>query len=277
MFPTKKGQTMHRSRTIRRLSIAGATVALIAATPVMACNDMPFMGSLCVTAADFCPSPYYAPANGAVIAINSNQALFSLLGARYGGNGSSTFGLPDLRGRVPIGTGQGVGLTNVDLAQQRGLEATVLNSTQLPSHTHTATFGGSGTQASGSVSLPVAVNVPAQNVSVSGHVRIANSTATGQQAVSANAVLAKGAAPATIYAPASTTADTDIGPSQTFSGATTATTVNTSAAGTVALPVSGGSVTVNPTPQPTAGVPTLPPELGLTWCIAVSGIYPSRP
>lgn len=268
---------MHRPRTARRLALA-CTAALFASTPAMACSDMPFIGSLCVTAADFCPSPYYAPANGAVIAINSNQALFSLLGARYGGNGSSTFALPDLRGRTPVGTGQGTGLSNVALAQQRGMEASTLNATQLPSHTHTATFGGSGTQASGSVSLPVTVNIPAQNVSTSGHVRIAHSTATGQQTVTQNAVLAKGGGQASIYAPASsTTPDTDIGPSQTFTGSTTATTVNTTAAGTVTLPVSGGSVTVNPTPQPTAAVPTIPPQLGQTWCIAVSGIYPSRP
>src|SRR5690349_7266038 len=86
----------------------------------------------------------FAPRNwafcsGQLMSIASNTALFSLLGTTYGGNGVTTFALPDLRGRQPVGTGQGPGLTNRILGEISGTETATLLITQLPAHTHTVT------------------------------------------------------------------------------------------------------------------------------------------
>lgn len=75
---------------------------------------------------------------GQLLAINANQALFSLLGTTYGGDGRTTFGLPDLRGRTPLQQGHGPGLSNINLGQRGGIEYAYLTSSQLPPHTHNA-------------------------------------------------------------------------------------------------------------------------------------------
>lgn len=85
----------------------------------------------------------FAPRNwafceGQILPINQNQALFSLLGTIYGGDGRTSFGLPDLRGRVPIGPGTGNGLSSYRQGQRGGVETVTLNTTQIPSHTHLA-------------------------------------------------------------------------------------------------------------------------------------------
>lgn len=91
----------------------------------------------------------FAPRNwsycqGQLLSINANQALFSLLGTTYGGDGRTTFGLPDLRGRTAVGQGHGPGLGNVNLGQRSGVEWTYLTQNQLPSHTHTVVNNLSG-------------------------------------------------------------------------------------------------------------------------------------
>ena len=85
----------------------------------------------------------FAPRNwafcqGQILAIASNTALFSLLGTTYGGNGQTTFALPDLRSRIAVGTGQGPGLSNYILGQVGGTENNTLLMNNLPPHTHTA-------------------------------------------------------------------------------------------------------------------------------------------
>lgn len=276
--------------SLRKSALAISTAALIASPlAAQACGAEPMIGEICTFAFNYCPYGFLA-ADGSIININTNQALFSLLGTYYGGNGTTNFGLPDLRGRVVVGTGTGVSnttpatsLTPVTIGQKSGLENITLNANQIAQHTHPATFTGTSgsAQASGNVTLPVTVNIPGQNVSVSGSVKIASSTANGAQAVSSNAVLAKGGAPATIYAPSTVTADTNIGPTQTFTGTSAATSVSTSASGTVTLPVTGsmaaGTVAVGVNASNQAPVPTIPPRLGLTVCIATQGIYPQRP
>ncbi|PTM08595.1 MAG: phage tail protein [Bacteroidetes bacterium] len=80
--------------------------------------------------------------NGQLLAIASNTALFSVLGTTYGGDGRTTFGLPDLRGRVAIGPGNGPGLPSYSLGQSGGQENVTLNTNEMPSHTHIATASG---------------------------------------------------------------------------------------------------------------------------------------
>lgn len=78
----------------------------------------------------------WAVCNGQLLAISQNEALFSLLGTMYGGDGRTTFGLPDLRGYAPVGQGTGPGLTNRKVGQKGGSETNTLNSNQLAGHTH---------------------------------------------------------------------------------------------------------------------------------------------
>ncbi|GAB3523778.1 hypothetical protein GCM10027442_50570 [Emticicia fontis] len=82
----------------------------------------PFVAEIALFGFNFAPKGW-AMCNGQILPINQNQALFSLLGTTYGGNGQTTFGLPDLRGRVAIGMGQGPGLSNYDLGQIGGVES----------------------------------------------------------------------------------------------------------------------------------------------------------
>ena len=78
----------------------------------------------------------YASCDGQLVAISQNDALFSLLGTTYGGDGMTTFALPDLRGRVPVHAGVGPGLTPRTLGSRGGAETVALNTSQLPSHGH---------------------------------------------------------------------------------------------------------------------------------------------
>jgi microcystin-dependent protein len=73
---------------------------------------------------------------GQLMAINTNSALFSLLGTTYGGNGSTNFNLPDLRGRIPLSAGQGAGLSNYKLGSVGGQETVTLTASNVPGHTH---------------------------------------------------------------------------------------------------------------------------------------------
>lgn len=96
----------------------------------------PYIGEIKAVAYNFAPK-FWSACNGQVMPINSNQALYSLLGLQFGGNGQTNFNLPDLRGRTPVGIGSspilGISYTQ---GQQGGLEAVSLNLTQIPPHTH---------------------------------------------------------------------------------------------------------------------------------------------
>jgi len=87
-------------------------------------------------AGNFAPRNW-AFCNGQILSISQNTALFSLLGTTYGGNGQTTFALPDFRSRSPFGTGQGPGLSNINLGQTGGAENHTVTINQLPIHTHT--------------------------------------------------------------------------------------------------------------------------------------------
>jgi len=95
----------------------------------------PFIGEVKAFAFNFAPKNW-AMCNGQLLSIAQNQALFSILGTTYGGNGTVTFALPDLRGRSPIHWGQGGGLSNISLGQVGGTENVTLTVNQMPAHTH---------------------------------------------------------------------------------------------------------------------------------------------
>jgi microcystin-dependent protein len=78
----------------------------------------------------------FAECNGQILSISQNAALFSLIGTFYGGNGTSTFQLPDLRGRTVLGQGQGPGLTDYFIGESSGTETVTILSSQMPIHSH---------------------------------------------------------------------------------------------------------------------------------------------
>jgi microcystin-dependent protein len=124
----------------------------------------PFLGQIALFGFGFAPRGW-ALCQGQILSIAQNTALFALLGTTYGGNGQTTFGLPDLRGRVANGQGQGPGLSNYVLGEVSGSENMTLTQSQMPVHTHTITLNGLGATANvkdapGNQRTPVG-NVPA--------------------------------------------------------------------------------------------------------------------
>jgi microcystin-dependent protein len=95
----------------------------------------PFIGQIILFAGNFAPRGW-ALCNGQLMSIAQNSALFSILGTTYGGDGHVTFGLPDLRSRVPLHPGQGPNLSSYDLGQNGGVEAVALTIPQMPMHAH---------------------------------------------------------------------------------------------------------------------------------------------
>lgn len=95
----------------------------------------PFIGEIRLFPYNFAPRGW-AFCQGQLLSIAQNTALFSLLGTTYGGNGQTTFGLPDLRGRAALSSGQGPGLQPYTLGEQAGVESVTLNSNQMPGHSH---------------------------------------------------------------------------------------------------------------------------------------------
>lgn len=100
----------------------------------------------------------WAFCNNQTIAIAQNTALFSLLGTTYGGNGQTTFALPDFRGRIPVGAGTGPGLSNYQLGQKGGTESFTISNANFPPHTHplsgSVTMKGNGNPAATDADAP---------------------------------------------------------------------------------------------------------------------------
>jgi microcystin-dependent protein len=120
---------------MRSSVILGLWALLMLAVPVRA--QGPFVGQIDIVPYNFAPNGW-AFCNGQLLSIDQNTALFSLLGTTYGGDGVSSFALPDLRGRIAIGFGQALGLQAYILGATGGEEQVTLNLNQLPVHTHAA-------------------------------------------------------------------------------------------------------------------------------------------
>ena len=176
-------------------------------------SDQPFVGEMFIFGCNFAPLGY-ALCQGQLLSISSNTALFSLLGTTYGGNGVTTFGLPDLRGRAAMHVGQGPGLSPYSLGQVSGTNTVTLTANQMPVHTHAVqSNNGDGT-----------LNSPVNNVF------------------------------------AGPGADRDL---YWYDPALAGTTVNMNVA---AVSAAGSNQPHN----------NMMPYLGLNFCIATTGIYPSR-
>ena len=101
-----------------------------------------YLGQVILVGFNFCPNGFME-ANGQLLSITQNAALFSLLGTTYGGNGQTDFALPDLRGRVAIDNGQGSGLSDRVQGEVGGEESHTLTINELPAHVHSFTLGAS--------------------------------------------------------------------------------------------------------------------------------------
>ena len=119
----------------------------------------PMIGEIRMFAGTFAPQGY-AFCNGQLLSIAQNTALFSIIGTTYGGDGQTTFGLPDLRGRAPIHVGNGPGLSNRNLGQKGGAETNTLTVAQLPAHNHSVVaVSTAGTSNSPTNNLPANTNL----------------------------------------------------------------------------------------------------------------------
>ncbi|WP_316746931.1 phage tail protein [Pedobacter gandavensis] len=98
----------------------------------------PFLGEIRLFGFYY-PPRGWALCDGQMLPIQQNSALFALLGTQFGGNGTQNFGVPDLRGRAPIGQGQGTDLSPRTMGKTTGTESITISTTQMPSHTHVAT------------------------------------------------------------------------------------------------------------------------------------------
>ena len=155
-------------------SAMAVACAVSTPTPAKAQSD-PLLGQLMAFGGTFCPRGW-ADASGALLPISQNQALFSLLGTIYGGDGRTTFQLPDLRGRAPINNGQGAGLPDYPLGNRGGSVSFTLTTANMPAHNHTGTLAAS--PSAGNTNVPVrnsfAASTNGSNVYITGDPAINN-------------------------------------------------------------------------------------------------------
>lgn len=131
-----------------------------------------FIGEIRMFAGNFAPKNW-AFCQGQILSIAQNTALFSILGTTYGGNGTTTFALPDLSGRVPVGVGQGPGLTLRQLGEINGTETVTLTTAQMPMHNHTV----NAVTTEGNQNLPTG-NLPANTKTLDKEYSDANTNTT---------------------------------------------------------------------------------------------------
>ncbi|WP_298236019.1 phage tail protein [uncultured Azohydromonas sp.] len=259
-------------------AVAAAAVLGGASVGAMACGTDPYLGQICTFAFSFCPQGWL-PADGRQMQISSNQPLYSLLGTMFGGNGTTYFNLPDLRGRVVVGTGQYAGSYQsfvVNLGQKLGQEAVVLTANQAPAHTHPVTFAPNALTGNASLSLSGA-SISGQTItgSITTQALNGDNPAAGGVNVpttTANTV-GKSGANLQFYPPGTNKIAVPTSHDLAVSGGT----VGGNASGTIGLPAAATTINTGANTPASAPVTVLPPSLGMTQCIAVTGMYPMRP
>ena len=220
-----------------------------------------FMGSVLAVGFNYPPRGWLF-CNGQTVPISQNSAMFALLGTMYGGDGQNTFGIPDLRGRVVVGSqAQGPGLANVAQGEKGGTNnATVisngtatiaLTTANMPTHTHTATLNLSGLTATTNISVGTTATT---NVATNG-------------ATLNNSPAGPNAGAATIYSTAAQVSPVILGGVTTTVSATGGTVSNSNTGGgqPLTVPVISSSTISN-----------MQPYHGLNYIIAMEGIFPSR-
>ncbi|RRO02027.1 phage tail protein [Pectobacterium aquaticum] len=243
-----------------------------------ACGSEEYIGSVCYTAAQFCPSGF-VPADGRSLSIQQNNALYSLVSTVYGGDGKTTFNVPDLRGRFPLGQGSGSADSN-NIGAKAGKASVTLSNNQIAPHIHPAVFTQGGSS--------VDVTVPAQPSTLSVGASLPLVTTVSGAATTTpvptgtnnylGALTAKAINGLSSYNVSFTGLFSQTKPSSVTASAPVDTTVSGSpgtAAFTFKVPT-GGSVSVQPNLPAAAPVDIRPQSLTLLPCIAVLGLYPPR-
>lgn len=193
------------------------------------------MGGIIMFGGTFAPKDW-AMCNGQLIAISQNQALFALLGNVYGGDGRTNFGIPDLRGRAPIGFGSGPGLPTYPEGAHVGFPTTQLTTQHMANHTHTASVTDITVSVSGSINTTTTdadSNDPSGNylaVSTGAH-KVFSATKTGTETLAVDALSITG-----------------------------------SGSGTVAVEAAGNSQAFS----------LMQPSIAMNYIIAMQGLFPSR-
>lgn len=181
---------------------------------------------------------------GQFVSISANQALFSIIGTTYGGDGRTTFALPDLRGRTPISSGSGPGLSTYLLGQRSGAEIHSLTTNQMPAHSH-------------------AVNINDADIEVDGAIMATMSVSTSEAEDSSPSGNYLGVSSADVYADSSSNGNT-------LNNA--AINVDTSGLG-VSIPSSAIAISSSGTSQ---AFSVMQPYLTINWIICTAGVFPSR-
>jgi len=195
----------------------------------------PFLGEIIMFGGNFAPRGW-AFCNGQLMSISQNSALFSILGTTYGGDGQTTFALPNLQGRVPVHAGQSPGTSRYVLGEVSGTENITLTANELPAHVHTVALSGTG-----NVSVALGASSAAGNAPAPGPTTVPAKVASGLNTLNAYSTTA----PDTTLLPVNTT-----------------TTVN----------VAGNTgVAGNNLP-----VPVVQPYVVVNFIIATEGMFPSR-
>ena len=240
---------MKKLRTITPLLAAGMLFSSIPFSANATCSgDEAYIASMCPFAGNFAPRGS-AFAQGQLLAIASNETLFSLVGTMYGGDGRTTFGLPDMRGRVAINQGRGPGLSDYRIGQKGGAETIVLNVAEMPVHNHP-----------GSVSATLSVNNADLNENSS--VSLMGADSVGNTASPSGSALAQlSGRRARLYSTASPDAvmSNDI--------ATLAVSIDNTNLGVSSTSGNNGGNQSHENRQPYVVV---------NWIITLFGIYPSR-
>jgi microcystin-dependent protein len=206
-----------------------------------------YIGIIKIFGGNFAPRGWQM-CNGQQLSISQNSALFSILGTTYGGNGQTTFALPNFQSRVPIGMGQGAGLASYVEGQTGGFENTTLTIPQMPAHNHTATFnptGGGG--ASGGAAVVKASTLPAteSTCGTAGANTLAACVDSSDNSVKAYVV--------------------DANPTVTLGGVS----------GGGGGGITGGTITVGITGN-SLPVPLIQPYIAVNYIICIEGLFPSR-
>jgi len=163
--------------------------------------SQPFIGMIVLFAGNFAPRNW-AFCSGQLLPIAQNTALFSILGTTYGGNGQTTFALPDLRGRVPLHPGQGPGLSTRYLGEAGGVENVTLTTLQMPAHNHSVTMALNVKNAAGNSPSPAGSVLANEAAGVTAmYSNAAPDTAMASGAVTGSVGTAGGSQPTSIMQP----------------------------------------------------------------------------
>lgn len=276
---------MHAKKVFTQAAITVAMVGGVLWPQIAsACSSEEYIGSVCYTAAQFCPVGF-VPADGRALPIQQNAALYSLISTIYGnGDGKTTFNVPDLRGRVAVGQGSATEADFRSIGTKAGNTRVMLASNQIAPHLHPATFTPSTTPTTD-------VTVPAQtgNLGVTALLPLVtaasgSATATPTPATGANnflgALTGKAINGLSSYNVNFTGVFSQTRPSPVTASAPVDTTVTGTASTpsfTFKVPI-GGTVAVGANiPAATqTSVDVRQPSLTLLPCIAVDGLYPPR-